>query len=293
MNTVSPAKNAAGTLYVVSTPIGNLDDFSLRAVATLRQVKLIAAEDTRHSGRLLAHYAIDTPTCAYHDHSDAGAQQRILNRLLSGDSVALISDAGTPLIADPGFRLVRAVREAGVDVVAVPGACALVAALSVAGLPTDRFAFEGFLPPKAEQRKRVLESLVKEARTLVFYEAPHRLCATLEAMVDSFGGSRPAVLARELTKRFETIVDGDLASLLQRVTTDSDQQKGECVIVVEGFRVDADQDALELEADRVLRVLLSELSTRKAAALAARLTPVKKNQAYQLALKIQEEKDEN
>jgi len=293
LNTVSPAKNVAGILYVVSTPIGNLDDFSSRAIATLRQVKLIAAEDTRHSGRLLAHYAIDTPTCAYHDHSDAGAQQRIIDRLLNGEPVALISDAGTPLIADPGFRLVRAAREAGIDVVPVPGACALVAALSVAGLPTDRFAFEGFLPAKSEQRKRVLESLAKEARTLVFYEAPHRLTSTLEAMIQIFGGSRLAVLARELTKRFETIIDGDLANLHRCVTADSNQQKGECVIVVEGFRASSDQSAIEIEAEAVLRVLLTELSTSKAATLAARLTAIKKNQAYQLALKIQEKNNEN
>ena len=209
-----------GTLYVVATPIGNLDDFSQRAIATLKSVELIFAEDTRHSARLLAHYGIDTPCRAYHDHSDERTGQAILQKLQSGCDLALISDAGTPLIADPGYKLVRAVRSQGIAVVPVPGACALVAALSVAGMPTDRFAFEGVLPAKAGQRKNVLETLKREPRTLVFYEAPHRLVETLQSQGEVFGAQRKAVLARELTKRYETLLDDSLGGLLQRVNTD-------------------------------------------------------------------------
>ena len=274
----------AGTLYVVATPIGNLQDLTPRALDVLNAVSLIAAEDTRHSARLLQHFGIATPTTACHDHNERGKSQRLVERLLEGDDLALISDAGTPLISDPGYHLVRQAREAGVRVCPVPGACALIAALSAAGLPSDRFSFEGFLPAKAHARRQRIEALAAEQRTWMLYEAPHRLLECLEDMHELLGAERQVVLARELTKTFETIKGAPLAELVEWVRSDPDQQRGECVLVVEGAAQSSDDDALDPTAERVLDILLEELPVKQASALAARITGVKKNRLYQLAL---------
>lgn len=283
--TVPGALNsAAGSLYVVATPIGNLDDISARALKILQDVALIAAEDTRHSQRLLQHFGISTPLAACHEHNERDEGSRFLTRLLAGDSVALISDAGTPLISDPGYHLVRQARAAGINVVPVPGACALIAALSAAGLPSDRFIFEGFLPAKAVGRRGRLELLKEEPRTLIFYEAPHRILECLQDMELVFGGERPALLARELTKTFETLKGLPLAELRAFVEADSNQQRGECVVLVAGWSAPESDEAVSSEAMRVLDLLLKEMPLKRAAALAAEITGVRKNVLYQVAL---------
>ena len=270
-------------LYVVATPIGNLADMVPRAVEVLQCADLVAAEDTRHSQRLLSHFNIDTPLVAYHDHSDDRRTEQLLERLEQGQTIALISDAGTPLISDPGYRLVREARARGIRVVPIPGACAFVAALSAAGLPSDRFSFEGFLPSKPGARERVLESLAREERTMVFYEAPHRVLDTLRAMTAVFGPEREAVIARELTKAFETFHLASLAELCDWVAADSNQRRGEIVLVVRGAerRQGAELDA---EAERVMKVLLGELPPKRAAALAAEITGVNKKALYNWSL---------
>ena len=273
-----------GTLYVVATPIGNLQDLTPRALEVLNAVSLIAAEDTRHSGRLLQHFGVQTPTTACHDHNERGKSQRLVERLLQGEDLALISDAGTPLISDPGYHLVRQAREAGVRVSPVPGACALIAALSAAGLPSDRFSFEGFLPAKAHGRRQRIEALASEPRTWMLYEAPHRLLECLEDLLELLGGERQVVLARELTKTFETIKGAPLVELVEWVRADADQQRGECVLVIEGAPQRDEEDALDPAAERVLDILLEELPVKQAAALAARITGLKKNRLYQVAL---------
>ncbi|WP_183142212.1 16S rRNA (cytidine(1402)-2'-O)-methyltransferase [Pseudomonas cichorii] len=276
-----------GSLYVVATPIGNLDDMSVRALKVLREVALIAAEDTRHSSRLMQHFGISTPLAACHEHNERDEGSRFITRLLAGDDVALISDAGTPLISDPGYHLVRQARAAGVQVVPVPGACALIAALSAAGLPSDRFIFEGFLPAKAVGRKTRLEVLREEPRTLIFYEAPHRILECLQDMEEVFGPERPALLARELTKTFETLKGLPLAELRAFVEADSNQQRGECVVLVAGWTPPQDEDVIGAEARRVLDLLLEEMPLKRAAALAAEITGVRKNLLYQVALEKQ------
>lgn len=286
--TLSTASGSApGTLYVVATPIGNLDDISARALRVLKNVALIAAEDTRHSVRLLQHFGIETPLAACHEHNERDQGGRFLARLQAGDDVALISDAGTPLISDPGFHLVRQARAAGIAVVPVPGACALVAALSAAGLPSDRFIFEGFLPAKANARRGRLEDIKEEPRTLIFYEAPHRLLESLEDMRGVFGGDRLAVLARELTKTFETLKGAPLDELCGWVAADSNQQRGECVVLVGGWQAPEGEGVLSAEVLRVLDLLLGELPVKRAAALAAEITGVRKNLLYQAALERQ------
>ncbi|AYC34202.1 16S rRNA (cytidine(1402)-2'-O)-methyltransferase [Pseudomonas cavernae] len=286
--TVPAALNSAvGTLYVVATPIGNLDDIGARALKVLREVALIAAEDTRHSMRLLQHFGISTPLAACHEHNERDEGGRFLSRLQSGDDVALISDAGTPLISDPGYHLVRQARAAGVAVVPVPGPCALIAALSAAGLPSDRFIFEGFLPAKAVARRTRLELVKEEARTLIFYEAPHRILECLEDLEAVFGGDRQAVLARELTKTFETLKGLPLAELRAWVAADSNQQRGECVVLVAGWQAPDGEAAVSAEALRVLDLLLAEMPLKRAAALAAEITGVRKNLLYQVALERQ------
>lgn len=273
-----------GTLYVVATPIGNLQDLTPRALEVLKAVSLIAAEDTRHSGRLLQHFGIQTPTTACHDHNERGKSQQLVERLLAGEDLALISDAGTPLISDPGYHLVRQAREAGVRICPVPGPCALIAALSAAGLPSDRFTFEGFLPAKTHGRRQRIQELAGEPRTWMLYEAPHRLLECLEDMLELLGPARQVVLARELTKTFETIKGAPLAELVEWVRADADQQRGECVLIVEGAPQVTDGDALDPAAERVLDILLTELPVKQAAALAAQITGLKKNRLYQLAL---------
>ena len=285
------AREAAGaqhypqaTLYVVATPIGNLEDISARALKILRDVALIAAEDTRHSQRLMQHFGIPTPLAACHEHNERDEGSRFITRLLAGDDVALISDAGTPLISDPGYHLVRQARAAGINVVPVPGACALIAALSAAGLPSDRFIFEGFLPAKAVGRRARLELVKEEPRTLIFYEAPHRILECLQDMELVFGPERPALLARELTKTFETLKGLPLAQLREFVESDSNQQRGECVVLVAGWSQPETEDAVSSEAMRILNLLLEEMPLKRAAALAAQITGERKNVLYQVAL---------
>jgi len=280
----------AGVLYVVATPIGNLGDMTPRAVETLQGVDLIAAEDTRHSGRLLTHFGIATPTIALHEHNERSQAPRLVARIAAGESLALISDAGTPLLSDPGFHLVRLAREQGIRVVPVPGASALMAALSVSGLPTDRFVFEGFLPAKSGPRRKRLQALAGETRTLIFYEAPHRVRATLEDMAAVVGEGRRAVLARELTKTFETVRDAPLGELAAWVHADADQQKGEIVLLLAGAPAGEDGSD-DSEARRILAVLLAELPLSQASVLAARITGLKKKQLYQMGLSLSQSQD--
>ncbi|MBO2927536.1 16S rRNA (cytidine(1402)-2'-O)-methyltransferase [Metapseudomonas otitidis] len=287
LSTSSVAAAQPGKLYVVATPIGNLDDISPRALRTLREVALIAAEDTRHSIRLLQHFGITTALAACHDHNEREQGGRFVARLLAGDDVALISDAGTPLISDPGYHLIRQVRAAGIEVVPVPGPSALIAALSAAGLPSDRFIFEGFLPAKAAARRGRLELLKEEPRTLIFYEAPHRVLESVQDMASLFGKDRHAVLARELTKTFETLRGAPLGELAEWIAADSNQQRGECVLLVTGWQAPEGEDAISGEALRVLDLLLGELPVKRAAALAAEITGVRKNLLYQAALERQ------
>jgi 16S rRNA (cytidine1402-2'-O)-methyltransferase len=277
-------------LYVVATPIGNFGDMSQRAVEILRDVDLIAAEDTRHSHRLLQHYAINTATTAFHDHSDERALHRIGKCLESGGSVALISDAGTPLISDPGYRLVRYVQDRGFPVRPVPGACAAIAALSVSGLPTDRFLFEGFLPTREGARVNRLSALAGESVTLIFYEAPHRIAASLQSMVEVFGGAREAVLAREITKLFETVKRGSLAELEQFVRDDDNQQKGEIVLLVAGREAIVQDVSTEVAA--LLLRLSQDLPAKQAAAVVADCTGLRKNQLYEHLLAMKRDRGE-
>lgn len=276
--------NQTGILYVVATPIGNLDDLSPRAQRTLREVDLIAAEDTRHSNKLLQHYGIDTPVTAFHEHNEREKAPELVGILGKGKNLVLISDAGTPLVSDPGYRLVRAAHAAGLRVVPVPGACAAIAALSASGLPSDRFAFEGFPPVKPGARRAWLEALVREPRTLVFYESPHRIAESLADMAAVFGEQREAVYARELTKQFETVRHTTLGELAPWVAGDNHQQLGEIVVLVHGA-APAEGEAGE-DAGRILRILIKELPVSQAAALAAEITGQKKNALYDLALQL-------
>ena len=270
-------------LYVVATPIGNLGDMVPRAVEVLQSVGLIAAEDTRHSGKLLQHFRIDTPCVSYHDHSGESRLDELLAKLGAGVSVALISDAGTPLVSDPGYRLIERAQAAGLRVVPVPGACAAIAALSAAGLPSDRFAFEGFLPAKQAARRARLEALAGETRTLIFYEAPHRVLQAVEDMAAVLGAERLGALARELTKHFETVKRAPLGELAAWIAADDNQQRGECVLLVAGCSGEREADP---DAERTLGILLEELPVKQAAALAARITGLPKNQLYQRALAL-------
>ncbi|HIC45544.1 MAG TPA: 16S rRNA (cytidine(1402)-2'-O)-methyltransferase [Methylophaga aminisulfidivorans] len=279
-------ESQAGQLFIVATPIGNLADFSARAIEVLKSVDVIAAEDTRHSKYLLQHYAIQTSTISLHEHNEQQRSDALCQRLLAGESVALISDAGTPLISDPGYRLVTTVRDAGIRVIPIPGCCALITALSASGLASDRFSFEGFLPAKSSARKQLMESLKSDARTLIFYESPRRLLAALEDAVLIFGEQRQACLARELTKLHETIETRPLIDLIDWVKADDNQQRGECVLLIEGSQNEATAD--EQEVSRLLKILLTELPVKKAAAMVANITGGSKNEAYQLALKLQQ-----
>jgi len=271
-------------LYVVATPIGNLDDISQRAIDTLKQVDLIAAEDTRHSSKLLKHFNIATKMMSLHDYNEAQQTQQILQKLKQGKSIALISDAGTPLISDPGYHLVSEIRKAKIEVVPIPGACAMIAALSVSGLPSDRFRFEGFLPAKQHARLEYLKNLKTETATLIFYESPHRILKSLQDMITIFGGDRRVVIARELTKKFETVYDDTLQNLLQWFIDHSEQQCGEFVILVHGETKQKTAEITEKDIE-ILNILLEELSVKQAAHLAAKITGKKKNALYKLALK--------
>lgn len=270
------------TLYVVATPIGNLGDISQRAIEVLQGVDSIAAEDTRHSARLCQHFDISTPLHAYHDHSGEHKVVAFLDRIERGASLALISDAGTPLISDPGFRLVKLARERGIKVVPIAGACAFVAALSAAGLPSDRFTFEGFLASKSGARQRQLEALANETRTLIFYESPHRIVDSLSDMVAAFGAERELVLARELSKTFETFIPGTAASVLETVQADHNQRKGEMVVMVAGAETQVEQ--IDPAVEHIMRSLLAELPIKQAAKIAAQITGLKKKVLYQWGL---------
>jgi len=267
-------------LYVVATPIGNLEDISYRAARLLSTADLIAAEDTRHSHVLLAHYGITTPMLSLHEHNETRVMGRILDRIAAGETVALISDAGTPLISDPGYRLVVAAREAGLPVFALPGPSAVTAALSVAGLPPDRFVFEGFLPAKAAARKTRLEILSRETRTLVFFESSHRIEAAINAMIEVFGRERLAAICRELTKKFETVLRAPLAEIGASLALDKNQTKGEFVIVVDGFKR-SENEAIS-SALRTASALLAYLPASQAARVAAKLHDVSRREVYRL-----------
>ena len=272
-------------VYVVATPIGNLGDLSARAAATLAAVDVILCEDTRHSRRLLDHFGIVTPLSALHDHNETQVCAQLLARLIAaGQACAVISDAGTPLISDPGYAFVCAANQAGIPVHAVPGACAITAALSIAGLPTTRFSFEGFLPNQAGARGARLDALVDDPRTLVFYEAPHRIVACLGAMQNVFGSDREAVVARELTKRFESIYRGTLAELCLRVTSDPDATRGEFVVLVAGNA--AEQGANDAELERLLHIVLAETDRRTAVRIVTALSGRARNQVYQASLRV-------
>lgn len=275
----------SGVLYVVATPIGNLGDFSERARHVLAQVDLIAAEDTRHTRRLLTHYGIQAKLWSCHDHNEREVTEPLLELVARGERVALVSDAGTPLISDPGFTLVRAARERGLRVVPVPGANAAICALSAAGMPSDRFLFLGFPPRTSAKRREWLAGVADEHGTLVFYEAGNRVVAAIEDLGRVLGEDRRAVLARELTKRFETFLGDRLGSLVERVRQDPEQQLGEFVILVEGAR-ESGRSTRDLEEERVLTILTEELSLKQAVALAARITGGKKNRLYQIALQL-------
>jgi 16S rRNA (cytidine1402-2'-O)-methyltransferase len=274
---------STGTLYVVATPIGNLQDITLRAIEVLKKVDRIAAEDTRHSAPLLKHFSITKPSLSMHEFNERERLKIIMEYLFQGESVALISDAGTPLISDPGFHLVREAKAKGINVVTVPGPCAAIAALSVAGLPTDKFTFEGFLPAKPEARRNRLSALLHEARTMIFYEAPHRLLSALQTMSEVFGSERKAVVARELTKIHESVLADNLAALVQYFESHPNSQRGEFVVLVEGID-EEESESKEVIPEKVLDILLEELPLKQAAALASKITGERKNVLYEMAL---------
>ncbi len=274
-----------GCLFIVATPIGNLGDITFRALEVLKTVDLIAAEDTRHSQRLLSYYGIQSPLMSLHEYNEQQRIAELLPQLLGGKQVALISDAGTPLISDPGYRLVQAMHQANIRVVTVPGACAAIAALVVSGLATDRFIFEGFLSTKTVARRLRLIELATEIRTIILYEAPHRIEELFTLLVETFGEGRSATLARELSKTFETVQHNTLAELLKFVSADPHQQKGEFVIVLAGAaKVETSIEQRELES--LLQILLAELPLKQAVALATKITKQKRNYVYEQALKI-------
>jgi 16S rRNA (cytidine1402-2'-O)-methyltransferase len=275
-------------LYVVATPIGNLDDMSVRAVRILSEVDLILAEDSRHSSKLLQHFGIHTPVQSFHEHNEQKLVTKIIERLKSSQSIALISDAGTPLINDPGYQLVVTAHEQGIRIIPVPGPSALISALSASGLPSDRFVYEGFLPNKKAARQKRLAELAEEQRTLIFYEVPHRICASLQDMVEVFGPGRIATVAKEITKHFETIRKDSLAGSLQWLEEDPARQKGEFVLIVHGANQSGSD---ETETARVLKILLRSMSVKEAASTAAEILNDNKNRLYQLALVINKEQE--
>jgi 16S rRNA (cytidine1402-2'-O)-methyltransferase len=278
--TLTPA-----TLYIVATPIGNLGDISQRAIDVLTQVDVIACEDTRHTGKLLSAFSIKNKTMSLHDHNERQRQEQVASMLQEGKTIALVSDAGTPLISDPGFHLVRHCRSLGLTVSPIPGACAAISALSVAGLPTDRFSFEGFLPSKSGARQATLNALVDEPRTMVFYDAPRRAIDTVRDIVATLGGERYIVIARELTKTFETIHSDTAENFLAWLEQDANQLKGEMVLIIEGYKKSS-EDEISAEVINTLKLLLGEMKPKKACAIAAEIYGVKKNALYEVALSL-------
>ena len=282
--------NPSGILYLVATPIGNLDDLSARATATLRTVDVIAAEDTRHSRALFIRYGVATPVVSLHEHNEDRASSRLLARLLSGESVAVVSDAGTPLLSDPGLPLVRAARAQGIRVVPVPGPCAIIAALSASGLAVDRFTFEGFPPRFSGQRRHHFETLRNDRRTLIFYESSHRIRETVRDMVEVFGPTRRLVIARELTKVHETIVStmlGEAGTVLE----EPNMIKGEFVLLLEGAPAPDVTGELTADQERILKLLLEECSVKTASSLGARMYGVSRDAFYRRALEIRRQAD--
>ena len=272
-------------LYIVATPIGNLDDISQRALNILREVDLIAAEDTRHSQLLLNRYGIKKAMCAYHEHNERQQAEQLLQKLENGQKIALISDAGTPLISDPGFSLVKLASEAGIKVVPIPGPSAVLTALCASGLPSDRFYFAGFLPAKAAAREKQLLALQNMTCTLIFYAAPHRILAVLESMTTVFGAQRRTVVARELTKKFETFYYGTLETIQQQLAEQPEQQKGEFVILLKGAEP-LETKVNDVQLEHILQTLLTELPLKQAVKLAVSLTGLSKNKVYEAALLI-------
>ena len=273
-----------GILYIVATPIGNLQDITQRALDTFAKVDLIAAEDTRHSGLLLSHYGIKKPFFALHDHNEQEKAHILVEKLKQGSNIALISDAGTPLISDPGFHLVRQCREAGIRVVPLPGACAAITALCASGIASDRFCFEGFLPAKSKARKDKLENIAEEDRTLIFYESTHRILDTLEDMQSVLGEERYIVFAREITKTWETITGNTIKNLREWLLEDPNRTKGEMVLIVEGKPKSDNNDEISPQAVKALELIAEELPLKKAAAIVAELYGYKKNALYQFGL---------
>ncbi|EPF77153.1 16S rRNA (cytidine(1402)-2'-O)-methyltransferase [Acinetobacter rudis] len=280
-------------LFVVATPIGHLDDMTFRAVEVLKNVTVIAAEDTRKSIQLLKHFNITTPLTACHDHNESHVISSLIEKLKNGHDIALVSDAGTPLISDPGFKLVRAAQENGIRVTPIPGACAAIAALSSVGLPSDRFSFVGFLPSKSSQRLAQLEKIKDESQTLIFYEAPHRILACVKDMCQIFGADRPVGFAREITKTFETIKKMTLQQLVEFIEQDHHQEKGEIVLVIGGASTDSELNQDQQALDQLLQRLLQDLSVKAASQLAADLSGVKKKIAYQRALELSQAISDN
>ena len=279
-----------GKLYVVATPIGNLADMSFRAVEVLKQVDLIAAEDTRHVKMLLQHYGITNKLVSLHQHNEDKASSVLLEKLRAGQSIALVSDAGTPLLSDPGMPLVKMVKDAGLDVVPIPGACALIAALSAAGLPVTRFSFEGFLPRTSSARKAFFNERLSCPSTWVFYESSHRILASLKDMAEILPLDRQIVIARELTKLHETIVKTSLRSALELVEQNDNMRKGEFVVIVDGAVADKKEQIITAEQEKLLQVLLRECSIKTAVAMAVEITGVRKKLLYQAALAMNKEK---
>ena len=278
-----------GSLFIVATPIGNMGDMTERAKKTLMDVDVIAVEDTRRSGQLLRNFEISTPMISVHEHNERQICDSLLNRIEKGESIALISDAGTPLLSDPGYFLVNQAKERDIKVIPIPGVSAVITALSVSGLPTDRFVFEGFLPAKSTARQQKLEKLKDDSRTVIFYEAPHRIVEMLKDCQLVLGGQRKVVLARELTKTFETVHGDVLDALIPWVEDDQNQRKGEFVVLVQGAAAREDT-GIDAESERILLILLKDLPVKQAAALAANITGLKKNALYQFALKLKAEK---
>lgn len=275
-----------GKLYVVATPIGNLADISFRAVEILKQVDLIAAEDTRHVKMLLNHYGINNKLMSLHQHNEDRASQNLLEKLRAGQSIALVSDAGTPLVNDPGMPLVRLIKDAGIEVSPIPGPCALIAALSAAGLPVSRFSFEGFAPRTSSERKTFFKEKLTSPTTWVFYESSHRILSSLQDMAEILPLDRQIVIARELTKLHETILKASLGNALVVVEQDENMRKGEFVVIVDGATEDKTAQAITPEQEKLLTVLLRECSIKTAVAMAVEITGARKKVLYHAALAL-------